>query len=37
LKGFSLAMLIGILAGTYSSICIATPVVVDFTSKKKKQ
>ena len=37
LKGFSLAMLIGIIAGTYSSICIATPVVVDFTSKKKKQ
>lgn len=36
LKGFSLAMLIGIIAGTYSSICIATPVVVDFTSKKKK-
>lgn len=35
LKGFSLAMLIGILAGTYSSICIATPVVVDLTSKKK--
>ena len=37
LKGFSLAMLIGIIAGTYSSICIATPVVVDFTSKKKKK
>ncbi len=36
LKGFSLAMLIGIIAGTYSSICIATPVVVDFTKKKKK-
>ena len=35
LKGFSLAMLTGIIAGTYSSICIATPVVVDFTSKKK--
>jgi SecD/SecF fusion protein len=35
LKGFSLALLIGIIAGTYSSICIATPVVVDFTSKKK--
>ncbi len=37
LKGFSLAMLIGIIAGTYSSICIATPVVVDFTSKKKNK
>jgi SecD/SecF fusion protein len=36
LKGFSLAMIIGILAGTYSSICVATPIVVDFTAKKKK-
>jgi SecD/SecF fusion protein len=36
LKGFSLALLIGIIAGTYSSICIATPVVVDFMNKKKK-
>jgi SecD/SecF fusion protein len=35
LKGFSLALLIGVIAGTYSSICIATPIVVDFTSKKK--
>ena len=35
LKGFSLAMLVGVLVGTYSSICIATPIVVDFASKKK--
>jgi SecD/SecF fusion protein len=34
LKGFSLALLIGVIVGTYSSICIATPVVVDLTSKK---
>jgi len=37
LKGFSLAMLIGVLVGTYSSICIATPVVIDFSNKKKKK
>lgn len=36
LKGFSMAMLIGLIAGTYSSICIATPIVVDFSSKKKQ-
>jgi len=35
LKGFSLALLIGVVVGTYSSICIATPIVVDFSSKKK--
>ena len=36
LKGFSLAMLVGVLVGTYSSICIATPIVVDFSTKKKQ-
>ncbi len=36
LKGFSLALLIGVVVGTYSSICIATPIVVDFSSKKKQ-
>ena len=36
LKGFSLAMLVGVIVGTYSSICIATPIVVDFASKKKQ-
>jgi len=36
LKSFSMALLIGVVVGTYSSICIATPVVVDFTSKKKQ-
>jgi SecD/SecF fusion protein len=36
LRGFSLAMIIGILAGTYSSLFIATPIVVD-TMKEKKQ
>ncbi len=30
IKGFSFALLIGVIVGTYSSLCIATPVVVDF-------
>ena len=39
LKGFSFALLVGILIGTYSSIFIATPVVVDFYNigEKKRQ
>jgi SecD/SecF fusion protein len=34
IRGFTFALLIGIVIGTYSSICIATPIVVDFTRKK---
>jgi SecD/SecF fusion protein len=34
IKGFSFALLIGIVIGTYSSICIATPIVIDFESDK---
>lgn len=37
IRGFSFALLIGIVIGTYSSICIATPVVIDFEKKKKKE
>lgn len=33
IRGFSFALLIGIVIGTYSSICIATPVVIDFDRK----
>lgn len=29
IRGFSFALLIGIVIGTYSSICIATPIVID--------
>ena len=36
LKNFSFAMLIGVVIGTYSSLCIATPIVVDITNKKKQ-
>lgn len=30
IRGFTFALLIGIVIGTYSSICIATPIVIDF-------
>jgi SecD/SecF fusion protein len=33
LRGFSFSILVGILVGTYSSIFIASPLVVDLTSK----
>ncbi|MEJ8800893.1 protein translocase subunit SecDF [Pontibacter sp. H249] len=36
LRGFSLAMIIGVLAGTYSSLFIATPIVVDTVKDEKK-
>ncbi len=34
LKGFSFALLVGIVVGTYSSIFIATPIVIDLYSKQ---
>ncbi len=34
LKGFSFALLVGILLGTYSSVFIATPIVMDLTKRK---
>lgn len=37
IKGFTFAMLIGVLIGTYSSLCIGTPVLVDFTSRAAKK
>jgi SecD/SecF fusion protein len=33
IRGFSFAMLIGVIIGTYSSICIGTPIVIDFGAK----
>jgi SecD/SecF fusion protein len=36
LRGFSFALMIGILIGTYSSIFIATPVVLDLNKEKEK-
>jgi SecD/SecF fusion protein len=37
LRGFSLVMLIGTTFGTYSSIFIATPIVLDFRNKKERE
>lgn len=37
IKGFTFAMLIGVLIGTYASLCIGTPVLVDFSAKSDKQ
>jgi len=37
IKGFTFAMLIGVLVGTYSSLCIGTPVLVDFSTRKSKK
>lgn len=36
IKGFTFALLVGILFGTYSSLAIATPIVVDFDKKTKE-
>jgi SecD/SecF fusion protein len=33
LRGFSFALLVGVLVGTYSSVFIATPVVIDLSKK----
>jgi SecD/SecF fusion protein len=35
IRGFSFALLIGIVVGTYSSLCIASPIVVDFARKNR--
>jgi SecD/SecF fusion protein len=36
LKGFTFALLVGVAVGTYSSVCVATPIVVDFMKRFKK-
>jgi SecD/SecF fusion protein len=37
IKGFTFALLVGIVFGTYSSIAIATPIVVDFDRTNKDE
>jgi len=37
IRGFIFAMLIGIVVGTYSSLFIATPVLVDTISREDKK
>lgn len=36
IRGFTFSLLVGIIFGTYSSLAIATPIVVDFDRKAKK-
>jgi SecD/SecF fusion protein len=36
LRGFSFALTVGIVVGTYSSLFIATPIALDLANKKKK-
>lgn len=36
IKGFTFSLLVGIIFGTYSSLAIATPIVVDFDKKTKE-
>jgi SecD/SecF fusion protein len=35
IKGFIFALMIGVLVGTYSSLCVATPVLIDLDKKIK--
>jgi SecD/SecF fusion protein len=35
IKGFVFALMVGVIVGTYSSLCIATPTVVDLTKSMK--
>lgn len=37
IRGFSFALLIGVVVGTYSSICIATPVYFDLSEAEEKK
>ena len=36
IKGFLFAMLVGVVIGTYSSLCVATPILIDFSKKLKR-
>lgn len=37
IQGFAFALLVGVVVGTYSSLCIAAPVFVDLESKNNKE
>ena len=37
IRGFSFALLMGITFGTYSSIFVATPIVIDLTKRKTEE
>jgi SecD/SecF fusion protein len=33
IKGFLFALLVGVVIGTYSSLCVATPILIDFSKR----
>jgi len=35
IKGFLFALLVGVIIGTYSSLCVATPILIDFSKRLK--
>ncbi len=35
IKGFLFALLVGVVIGTYSSLCVATPILIDFSKRLK--
>ncbi len=37
IRGFAFALLIGVAVGTYSSLCVATPILVDLSKKDEKK
>lgn len=37
IKGFIFALMVGVIVGTYSSLCIATPILIDFSRGKMKE
>lgn len=37
IKGFTFALMVGVIVGTYSSLFIATPAVIDFSKKDKSR
>lgn len=37
IRGFSFALLVGILVGTYSSVFVASPIAFEFINRKKKE
>ena len=37
IRGFAFALLIGVIVGTYSSLCVAAPIVVDLSKKDSER
>ena len=37
IKGFVFALMIGVIVGTYSSICVASPLIVDLTKGQEEK